>query len=74
MSKQIYRPAKNKGIAILLALLLGGIGAHHFYTGRTFRGLLYLLFFWTFIPIILSFIDIVLYLMMPGATFQRKFA
>ena len=57
----IYQPAnKSKGIAILLCLFLGGIGAHHFYLGHTIRGLFYLLFFWTLIPLFLSLIDLFL--------------
>ena len=32
---------------------LGGVGAHHFYLGDSGRGILYLLFFWTGIPVIM---------------------
>ena len=41
----------NKVIYCLLALLLGGIGAHKFYAGKIAAGILYLLFFWTCILI-----------------------
>ena len=37
----------SKGVYIGLCLILGGIGAHHFYAGKWFRGLLYLGFSWT---------------------------
>ena len=37
--------SKNRTTAALLALLLGGIGAHKFYLGETGKGLIYLLFF-----------------------------
>lgn len=33
---------KKKGVALLLCLFLGGIGAHRFYVGKTGTGLLYL--------------------------------
>ena len=48
---------KNRGVAIALAWFLGGFGAHKFYLGLTGRGVMYLLFFWTFIPTLLSVID-----------------
>lgn len=33
---------KSKGVAYVLWLLLGGIGAHRFYTGHTGTGIIYL--------------------------------
>lgn len=48
---------KSKGLAIVLALFLGGLGIHKFYLGKTGLGFLYLIFFWTFIPAILGVID-----------------
>lgn len=47
-------------IYLLLAFCLGGIGAHHFYNGKTVRGLLYLVFVWTMIPSGLALIDMVI--------------
>lgn len=47
-------------IYLLLAFFLGGIGAHHFYNGKTIRGLLYLVFVWTMIPSGLALIDMVI--------------
>lgn len=47
-------------IYLLLAFFLGGIGAHHFYSGKTIRGLLYLVFVWTMIPSGLALIDMVI--------------
>lgn len=48
---------KNKTVAALLAIFLGGFGIHKFYLQKTGTGLLYLLFFWTFIPAIIGFIE-----------------
>ena len=49
-SPQYVHVAKNRMTAILLALLLGGLGAHHFYCGRPLIGVLYIVFVCTFIP------------------------
>ena len=49
---------KSKTTAVLLCFFLGGFGAHKFYLGRTTAGIFYLFFCWTFIPAILSFIDL----------------
>lgn len=48
---------KNPTTAVILALLLGGLGAHKFYLGQTGMGILYLLFCWTYIPSIVAFIE-----------------
>lgn len=55
---------KNKSTAVILAILFGGLGIHHFYLGNTKSGLTYLivwlLFFWTvFVPIILWIIELI---------------
>jgi TM2 domain-containing membrane protein YozV len=48
---------RDEVIGILLALFLGGFGAHHFYLRRTGLGILYLCFFWTGIPMIAGFVE-----------------
>ncbi|XWX04143.1 TM2 domain-containing protein [Aggregatilineales bacterium SYSU G02658] len=53
-------PSRSKTTAAIIALFLGGLGAHHFYLGKVGEGTLYLLFCWTGIPLILSLIDLVL--------------
>lgn len=40
----------NKVIYIVLALTLGGLGAHEFYRGRNGAGIRKLMFCWTLIP------------------------
>ena len=51
---------KNRTTALLLALFLGGIGAHHYYMGKVGLGILYSVFFWTFIPAIVAFVELFL--------------
>lgn len=64
---------KNKTSAVLLALFLGGFGAHKFYLGRNLQGVLYLLFCWTFIPAIIAFIEFIIYLTMDDKSFNAKY-
>lgn len=52
-----YVAEENKVIAGVLALLLGGIGAHKFYLGRIKQGIGFLLLSWTGIPVIIAFIE-----------------
>ena len=48
---------KNTMIGVLFALVLGGVGAHHFYLGKTGLGVLYILCCWTFIPAIIAIVE-----------------
>ena len=51
---------KDAGVGILLCLAVGGLGGHRFYMGQTKAGILYLCFFWTFIPAIVSLVELFL--------------
>ncbi len=64
---------KNKLVAGIFALILGGIGVHKFYLGRCFQGLLYLVFCWTFIPGIIGLLEGIHYLCMSDASFNRTY-
>jgi TM2 domain-containing membrane protein YozV len=64
---------KSKLSAALLALFLGGIGIHRFYLGQSGKGILYLIFCWTFIPSILAFFDFLAFIMMSESTFNLKY-
>ncbi|MDR0568422.1 MAG: TM2 domain-containing protein [Spirochaetaceae bacterium] len=44
---------------LLLAIFLGGIGIHQFYVGNNKKGILMLLFCWTFVPAIFALVDII---------------
>ena len=64
---------KEKTVTALLALFLGFIGIHRFYLGQTVKGLIYLIFFWTFIPAIISFIEAIIFFTMDQQTFDAKY-
>ncbi len=64
---------KSRIAAALFALFLGWFGAHKFYLGQVVRGILYLLFCWTGIPAVLSFIEFILLLAMSDENFNRKY-
>lgn len=64
---------KNRTTAAVLAFLLGGLGVHKFYLGKSGLGIVYLLFCWTFIPAILALIDFVILLTMSDETFAQTY-
>lgn len=64
---------KDKTIAGVLALLLGGFGIHHFYLGNGGTGLLYLLFFWFPITWVAAFVDAIQLLTRSQTDFDRKY-
>jgi len=66
-------PIKNKIVAALLAILLGTLGIHKFYLGQNGKGILYLIFCWTYIPAILSFIEGIMILCSNDENFQIKY-
>ena len=65
-------PPKSRIVAGVLALLLGGIGVHKFYLGKAGFGILYLLFFWTFVPAIIALVEGIIYLVQDDRTFGAK--
>jgi TM2 domain-containing membrane protein YozV len=64
---------KDKNVAAILALFLGGLGVHKFYLGRIGAGVLYLIFSVTFIPSILGLIDFFVLALMDQDEFQRRY-
>ena len=55
---ELNKVRKNRTTALLLTLLLGGVGAHRYYMGQIGLGVVYTLFSWTFIPGIAAFIEL----------------
>ena len=68
------RTNKSKSTAAILAILFGGIGIHKFYLGKIGWGLTYLIFSWTFIPMILGVIEGIIYFSMSERSFQIKYS
>ena len=72
-SETSYYLRRDKTSAAIFALLLGSFGVHKFYLGKTIRGILYLLFCWTFIPAVIGFIEGICYLCMSDESFNGKY-
>ncbi len=64
---------KEKTVAVVLAFLLGGIGAHKFYLRQVGLGIVYLLFCLTYIPAIIAFIEGIILLTMSKEEFDHKY-
>ncbi|TXB62850.1 NINE protein [Phaeodactylibacter luteus] len=64
---------KEKNVAGILALFLGGLGIHRFYLGQTGLGIFYLLFFWFPVMWIVGLIDAIVFFSMDGEAFDRKY-
>lgn len=64
---------KSRTVAAILALLLGGLGAHHFYLGNTVLGVIYLVFCLTFIPALVALIEGIVFLCMSDEVFNAKY-
>jgi TM2 domain-containing membrane protein YozV len=62
---------KDEVVGVLLALFLGTFGAHHFYLRRTGLGILYVIFSFTGIPTVVSFVEC---FFMPGRVRQYNLA
>ncbi|WP_336328421.1 TM2 domain-containing protein [Halovenus sp. HT40] len=58
----------------ILAILLGGLGAHKFYQGNVKLGVIYLCFFWTGVPAILGLIEGILMLVADEREYEQKYA
>lgn len=67
------RNNKSRLMAVFLAIFFGGFGIHKFYLGRAGWGLAYIFFSWTFIPMLLGFIEGVGYLLMTDKSFELKY-
>jgi TM2 domain-containing membrane protein YozV len=66
------KPPKDRAKAALYAIFLGGVGAHRFYLGQ-WRGLAYLLFVWTFVPIVIAVVEAVVFVLTPQARWDAKY-
>lgn len=65
--------SKSRAAAAIFALLLGWMGAHKFYLDKPGMGIVYLVFFWTTIPAVVSFFEGIGYLLTSDEDFWRRF-
>lgn len=71
--QRIYPDVKSKTTAMVLAILLGGFGAHKFYLRDSGMGVLYILFCWTYIPGIIALIEFIVLATMSDQEFDVKY-
>jgi TM2 domain-containing membrane protein YozV len=58
----------------LFAIFLGAFGIHQFYVGHVGQGILYLIFCWTIIPALISYVEGLTYLMMSDQDFEELYS
>ena len=73
-TKSQPKSKKNKTVAGLLAIFLGGFGIHKFYLGKVGWGIAYILLSWTWIPMIVGIIEGIIYLSMSDKSFQESYS
>ena len=68
----LVKRTSQRKIAIVLALFLGWLGAHRFYLGQIGWGIVYLVIFWVFVPlvVVISLIDAIRYFFMTEDEFR----
>ena len=64
---------QTKLIQSALAIFLGSFGAHKFYQGKTFQGVIYFLLSWTTLPMWISIMEGIRYLFMPIEDFYDQY-
>ena len=64
---------KDRWATAIIAFGLGWFGMHKFYLGKWVWGLIYLIFSWSVLPLIISIIEGVLYLLMSDEEFDYKY-
>lgn len=57
----------------VLAIILGGVGVHKFYLGAWGWGILYVLFFWTYLPAIAGLVEGILILTKSDQEFAQLY-
>ena len=63
----------SKTALLLLTFFTGGLGGHKFYLGKNWQGVLYLLFFWTYIPALASLVEFFVYIFTSSERLNEKY-
>lgn len=69
-----HKTNRSRLTAAFLAIIFGGLGLHKFYLGQAVWGLIYLVFSWTFIPLILGILEGLMLLGMSDQSFEAKYS
>ncbi len=56
----------SKVIYIILALFLGGLGVHKFYSGKIGMGIVYILFCWSGVPSVIALVEAIVAAVKPA--------
>jgi TM2 domain-containing membrane protein YozV len=72
MNEESEYQQKSRKVAAVLAIFLGWFGAHKFYLGQNKKGIVFVLFFWTYIPFLIGITNGVHYLNMTDEEFHRR--
>ena len=64
---------KSRGVAVVLAVFLGGFGVHRFYLGHTVHGLIYLALCWTGVPYLLAWCEAIWWFMISRKSFCERY-
>lgn len=70
---RVAKAPKSRVLTAVLALFLGGLGAHKFYLEEYAWGVIYLALCWTFIPAIVSVFETIYFLILSDDSFDKKF-
>lgn len=63
----------SKTALLLLTFFTGGLGGHKFYLGKNWQGVLYLLFFWTYIPGLVALVEFFIYAFTSSERLNEKY-
>ena len=68
-----FPAGKDRLVAVVLAIFLGGFGLHKFYLNRIGQGIVYLIFCWTGIPSLVGWTEGLLYLARSDADWAAEY-
>lgn len=69
----MQKQTAERSTAVILCLALGIFGAHRFYQHEPIKGLSYLAFSWTFIPLVLAAIDAAFLMRMSDEEYVEEY-
>lgn len=70
--KNTTKRYKKRTTTAILAILLGGMGVHRFYLGQR-RGIFYLLFCWTFLPLAIAIAEAIYFIIISDDEWDKKY-